>query len=646
MKRKLTAWCLGLLAVLAVSVFPAPARSASYTALQPGEFVQYHQAIPVNIVLIGYDRRDNGRKDAVVDKAALLNELPATYEPVVRVPWFYGFDRRDLGLHYMFEYNVIETDDSWEDRFFGWLGTQGSIGPPTIYQQCYSGTAPAEFEFCNQTKNRREIRQTRYIDAPPVERYLAQNTRSLLGANADRSYTVYFINWYSRSDFQDHVYQRSDLRDPDTGVDPGQFDSTKLIAWGGSNSRSWFFDLSAGPEWNTDNWVVDFPDLNGDGIEEYRMPPIWEYADDGYRQLSAISRDLGLITRYVAINLLFTASPLYDPLVTAPGNGGDKVVHTEIFQDDPDNSDVDVFDTGFVKARLAALQPYHSWQVNEQSNYPADAGAKRALRIISGLIEPTQQDCASYAPFDADGSYFGALFCYFDEHIAQYVPPYQPQDHVGEVFAFNTTDEVAASVPFIGYADDNWTNGRQTYMYEVNSPGLREQGWGLSFVTVHEYGHHIGTSHPHDGYDSEAAVDYGPDGQFYYVWAGDESDSVMGYMRLGFGFGRFEQDNMHRWEMAGYLNAANELLAAVEADPQAGTVTALLEQADARAAKAQAQFEQWRYLPSATNARISYELILQAAEQLGIPADAVPLRLAPTDRGLPIKQERWRLPPQ
>ena len=55
------------------------------------------------------------------------------------------------------------------------------------------------------------------------------------------------------------------------------------MSWGGSRSRSWFYDFSAGPEWNTTNWVVDVTDLDGDDVEDYRMPPIWEYAVGGYR---------------------------------------------------------------------------------------------------------------------------------------------------------------------------------------------------------------------------------------------------------------------------------------------------------------------------------------------------------------------------
>jgi hypothetical protein len=61
-----------------------------------------------------------------------------------------------------------------------------------------------------------------------------------------------------------------------------------VIAWGGTTPddeenglgrlrRVWFYDLSAGPDSWTDNWNVDDADVDGDGLLDYRMPPIWEY---------------------------------------------------------------------------------------------------------------------------------------------------------------------------------------------------------------------------------------------------------------------------------------------------------------------------------------------------------------------------------
>ena len=85
------------------------------------------------------------------------------------------------------------------------------------------------------------------------------------------------------------------------------------------------------------------------------MPPIWEYAADGYRDPAALEPDLGLVTRFVAINLLFTSSPLYDPLVTAPGPQGNKIVHINMFEDDPASLGTDWINTELRQARTARL---------------------------------------------------------------------------------------------------------------------------------------------------------------------------------------------------------------------------------------------------------------------------------------------------
>src|SRR2546422_122717 len=112
-----------------------------------------------------------------------------------------------------------------------------------------------------------------YIDAPAVERYLADRDD-----RNGRGYTIYFINWYNRRDFRFHVYTKTDEVDPDTDYNFGlQRASRKMIAWGGTTSRSWFYDLSAGPASWTNNSIVDV-DQRGD-----HMAPGWEYRAGGSR---------------------------------------------------------------------------------------------------------------------------------------------------------------------------------------------------------------------------------------------------------------------------------------------------------------------------------------------------------------------------
>ena len=145
--------------------------------------------------------------------------------------------------------------------------------------------------------------------------------------------TCYFwrrVATFGRSDFQFHVYTKFGEPDPDTGYDFGRNrDSRKLVAWGGTTAddeetglgatrRVWFHDLSAGPESWTSNYDVDHPDLDGNGVTDYRMPPAWEYTAKGFRSPAALAGDLGKITRYVALDLLMTTSPLYPVELPTP----------------------------------------------------------------------------------------------------------------------------------------------------------------------------------------------------------------------------------------------------------------------------------------------------------------------------------------
>ncbi len=588
---------LSILIISSMFATPVAAGGPGFKALQPGEFVVFEQDVPINLVFVGYD--------GMIDEGDLLGQLPATYEPVVRYPQFYGLPGRPLGLKFNFDYNVIYAGPTFEKRFFKYVQRIGEPGDPTYFQQLYN----------DQENNVLDVTDpVLYVDAPSVENWLWTRGGGLLGIDTRHSYTIYFINWYGRDDFQFHVYTKTDEPDPDTGYNFGEMRSSrKMIAWGGSHGRTWFYDLSAGPEAWTDNWNVDEPDLDDNGYEDYRMPPIWEYTPGGYRDPSALSSDLGLVTRFVGINLLFTTSPLYDPLVTAPGRRGDKVVHIEMFEDDPGSSGLDWINTDHIYDKLYTFQPYYRWQVNLEDNDPMDPGAERAFRIFTGLL--AEDDC-----WVAYGTPFAQLFCYFNANLGLYVPPYGPTDYVGEVFAFNTTDDnMGDQWGLLGFADDDWMTGTQSYVFQFDTEFYRYLGYGFSDTTVHEFGHHIGMSHPHDGYDSEYGFDYGPGDSFYFAWSGDESNTVMHYLGLSSGFGQFDQDNMYRYEMAGYLNWANDLLDDVVAHPKAYKVKGLLKKAEKNARRAMRNWDNWNYRQAVRSARQAYGAVAIAAMQLGIP---------------------------
>jgi hypothetical protein len=577
---------------------PAEARALEFDTLRPGEFMTYQQTIPVNLVFVGYKN---------LNTSDILGKLPASYQPIVRFPRYYGLNGRQVGLHFDYTYRTINTDTKFEGRFFNYLKEIGQRGPLTAFQQAYN----------DQEKNVLDVKgPVLYIDAPSVEKWL-ESRSGTLGIDTRHSYTVYFINWHGREDFKFHVYTKADEPEPGSDLSLSITDAQLLIAWGGTTSRSWFLDLSAGPEFNSTNWAVDTPDLDGDGVEDYRMPPVWEYAQHGYRNRSQLDDDLGLITRYAAINLLFTSSPMYDPLVTAPGLGGKKVVHVELFEDDPNTQGIDFLDKNIVLRELRRFEPYYDWQVSLERNNPIDPQAQRALQIYSGALQ--EDDC-----WNEIGVPQAELFCFFTAKYDQYIPQYSPHDYVGESFAFNTTPETMGNLyGVLGYAENDWSTGTQTYNFLFSVEAYRRSGYGLTSSIIHEFGHHIGMSHPHDGYDFERDVDYGPGGEFYFTWLGDEGSSVMSYMGLNNGFSEFDRANMHRYEFAGYLNWSNALLGDILASPDAQREHSLLRRADELARSAQHHFEAWDYVTAARDARRAYERLLTAAEKLGVETPAV-----------------------
>lgn len=609
MKRKL--FFLISVVVMLTMLLTAPASAkgpnGGWQDIQPGDPVTLEQKVPVNVIFIGYDRSQ-------IDKQALLDQLPAAYSPLVRYPQFYGLPGRDMGLEYTFDYRVTFAATTTTNKFFNYLKQIGTSDAPTVYQLAYN----------DQENNILDVADSvLYIDAPSVEKWLAKN----LNVDKSRGYTVVFINWYNRPDFQFHVYTKTDIADPDTGYNFGELRaSRKLIAWGGTTSRLWFYDLSAGPEAWTNNYDVDNPDLDGNGYEDYRMPPVWEYAPDGYRDPAALSPDLGLVTRFVAIDLLFTTSPLYDPMVTAPEWKGDKIVHINMMEDDPASMGTDWISTNFALMQFKKFQPYYNWLVNLTNVDPIDPGAQRAFRIFAEVLE--EDDCwnAYFTPF-------AELFCYFDANRDLYIPMYDQADYVVPIHAFNTTaDNLGTQYGLLGFADDNWVDGTQSYVFTFDTEDYRSLGYGFSTTTVHETGHHIGMSHPHDGYDSELGLDFGPADDFYFAWSGDESNTIMHYMDLTVEFGQFDRDNMYRWETAGYLNWANSLLGEIAAHPKAYRVLRYVTQANIYGLQSIQNFESWDYLNAARRARQAYEQTIIAANILGIevtPPTSLMLRIVP-----------------
>lgn len=143
-------------------------------------------------------------------------------------------------------------------------------------------------------------------------------------------------------------------------------------------------------------------------------------------------------------------------------------------------------------------------------------------------------------------------------------------------------------------------------------------GYGFTTTTIHEFGHHIGMSHPHDGYDSTSATDFGPSDDLYFAWSGDESHTIMHYLDLADDFGWFDNDNMNRFLTGRYLTRANEIAAQMQSGETSREANALLEQAESRAIEARAAFQKMDYARAASEAKASFDQVWRAAKLAGL----------------------------
>jgi len=597
-----------LVSVISVNVALAapPAPPPTLGTLEPGGFRTLTQDLTINVVFVGYEA---GAGPTDINPAGFLGELPGTYRTVNRYPKFYGLPA-ELGVNFNYDYNLVFADTAFEDAFFGYLDSIAVPMGTTLLQDLYN----------TQSARSLDVVGNHWIDAPSVEQWLAANS-GLIGVDTS-DYTVFFVNWYGRPDFKFHVYTKTDEPDPDTGYNFGlNRESRKFIAWGGTTPddeenglgglhRIWFYDLSAGPESWTDNWNLDDADLDGNGAVDYRMPPVWEYGNLGaYRPFDNLSGDLGKVTRYVALDLLFTTSPLYKPAISAPRLPEDIQLDINVFQIDPAADGTLYWDLPLLNGELGELQPLNNFTA-ELNSQPFESRFAQVYQCFYDDIS-----CFGGRLF---GIAFADLFLYFNDHLTQYLEG--DADYELPIFAFNATDDLFTCC--LGFADDNWADGTQSFVFAFDSPSVRNvSGYGFTTTAIHEVGHHLGMSHPHDGYDYESDVDFGPGDEFYFAWSGDESNSMMSYIDLNWDFSQFDRDNMNRYLTSVYLNQANAVLASVYASPRAGQVSAALLAADAHAAAALTAYATMDYLGAAGHAKLAYDGVLDAAAQINVQVE-------------------------
>jgi hypothetical protein len=604
-----------LAAIVAALTALAAGTTAASAGLNPGGLTPFTEAVDVNVVFVG----TFGGTD--LDPAAVTSGLPTSASPKTRIKLFYGLDdEAELGITYTYSYVPFNTSTAWENSFFGYLGSIAQPKPLTLFQEEY-----------NAQNGTLDVGQNHWIDAPSVEKWIIENPPT--GVDLTKP-TILFVNWKDRPDFKFHVYTKTDEPDPDTGNNFGVVRETrKIVAWGGTTPndeenpyagaprRLWFYDLSAGPESWAGSFEVTSPDIDGDGAPDFRIPNIWEYSGSplaynhpGFGS-STLAADLGKVVRYVGLDLLFTSSPLYPPYFTAnrlPGQVNLDVNTVEGWNQV--NASEDFVTQGLFLSEVKELPS------GFESTLTADYEDVKMAGDWNRCYQQFVSDKVCYndlAPFYAGFGGFVNIFLVSARHHEELLDG-TPAYEAGLV---NWSIGQKPKAPgLLGFADDNWLNGTQSGVFSFVYPDAVAAGYGLTTTMIHEYGHHSSLSHPHDGLDPASGVDFGPGGETYFAWLGDESNSMMSYIDLNWDFSQFDRDNSARHHAAGYAKIANIVAEDLVGNPAAA---AKLAEADAALSTAQTAFATHNYGTALQFARQGYEAVVAGAALAGVPVNVV-----------------------
>lgn len=603
-----------------------------------GEPQEINQKLKINVVFVGYNRTLPGQVAGPRDitPSAFDESMPGGASNVVRVPSAYGQEEK-TGNSFDYQYNYVFADESYSNDYFKYLASIGTERPLTLFQAGYNcqsldtdkvlkqvapatKTQPAGYACPTPAPNiAQPVTGNLEIDPVQAENWLADNS-SRVGVSAGE-YTVYLVNWYGRSDFRFHSYANGTSLDSDTGTNFAARASRRGIAWGGdlrqgSTQRVWFYDLSANPESWTSNWDISNADVDGDKVTDYRMPPIWEYGTRKrtYRTFDKVNKDLALVTRYVATNLLFTPSPIYRAQLTPPILPDAIQLNFALEQGVGAAAQTNVIKPDLIASRLQALQPSATLTQTVRTT-PLDGTLAAAYKC---LFPVKAEDICSPNAADPTGD---RLFNFgLNELKALYAK--DSSNYIVPVYNFN--DNANSQGGLLGVAIDDGVTGTQALVYGFLTPDLLKAGYGFTDTDVHEIGHHFSLSHPHDGYDYETGYSYGAGGDTLFVNSGDQSATIMSYNDLYKTFGQFNLDSQYRYLTAAYLNNTSAIvqLAREAGASKEAALRTTVRAADSSFASAVKAYQGMDYLTAAKTAHDAYRSVVSAAQAAGVNVQA------------------------
>lgn len=621
---------LGVAFTVALCVLPLAAQAAlpPLENLRPGERADVHQDVPVTVVFVGLEAGSGPARidvseafDPGLPKTRVLDRT--TFEGAANGSGGAAIESAAIGLTYDYDYRSVFAGEDFEDDFFGYLASiaEGPIPGGTIFQQIYSSHPLAAEQIDAAYK----------IDAVKAERWLAANA-GRLGVDSTRP-TVFYVNWYGRPDFRFHTYGFSGVR-PGFPVALGDTHLGQMSAWGGTPpdpadaqpgalSRVWMYDVSAGPDFWMFNFLLDVADVDGDGQADRRLPPIWEYGTTHwYAPFQDLTGDLLGLLRFVAVDALFGASPIYDPALSEPLLPDRAELDLNLFAGRPDRHPAATLRVGALPGIFGRLDPTRTFPV-DPSVAPLAGKLGDVFDCHQTSFTPFPSSCfgSRYQAPDDDPFYnqaSGDLDLWFTDQRLRYLDATRYEIPLA---VFDVPESRLVPGALAGLASNSRVN-LQGWTYAWLADRFRfENGFTDTGQVVHEAGHHLGLSHVHDIRDDGLGLNFSATGDFAFLRGGLQTYTVMSYLPNTDEFGQFDRDNMARWQLATRIDNANRILGDVAASPRSSRAASEALAADAAAGRALAALEQWDLAGAGVHAKTAYGAALAAASAADVKVE-------------------------
>ena len=190
-----------LVAALGALALVLVAPAAAFDNLNPASTeANLDEAVPVNVVFVGYEFTAEQRAAFMAELPAPGTEAAPGYRVIERYPAFYvdndpplppdEFEKllRPLGLDYTYQYNVIDAPDAFENALWAKLGELATArvsrrADITLFQHQYNAQEKNVLDVEETSTSTRRGSRARWSTTRPP-------------ASTRRATTVFFVNWF------------------------------------------------------------------------------------------------------------------------------------------------------------------------------------------------------------------------------------------------------------------------------------------------------------------------------------------------------------------------------------------------------------------------------------------------------------------